>query len=153
MLKRSTSIFLAASLAAAGLAYASPSSKEAAITKHVEGENFKLDTSAGDCKVGAECTATIKIEAKGEFHINKEFPYKLEMADAEGVEFSGGKVCSNANGNFSAQEKTAEMKIKFKASKAGDLTLKGTYKLTVCTDKNCPPPVSQEIAVELKIKK
>ena len=126
-----------------------------AAAKRIEAKDYVLDTSASECKIGAECTAIVKLEALGAYHINKEFPYKLEMEDAEGVEFTGkGKrVFTRANGDFtSAQEKSGEMKVSFKASKAGDLVLKGKYKMSVCSDKDCQLQ-TQLVTIEVKSKR
>src|SRR3954468_12288327 len=58
-------------------------------TKHLEGDHFALDLASKGCKAGAECTLTIKLGIQGDFHINKEYPYRYIAADAAGVEFLG----------------------------------------------------------------
>src|SRR5262245_8516983 len=98
---------------------ASPSKKaegasiEAAPTaagKSVEGKNFKLELQpCGACKQGEECRAMIVLDAIGEFHINKEYPYKftakgsgdLEYLGKEDAQCPGGKnVFSKCAGDF-----------------------------------------------------
>src|SRR4051812_13464670 len=101
-------------------AAASASSSTAAPASHVDGKNFKLDANGvGDCKAGGDCVLTLRLEAVGDYHINKEYPYKFK-AEGSGVEFQGtdaaGKnVFSKGAGDFTLEgEKVGTMKVKFK---------------------------------------
>ncbi len=124
---------------------------------HIDGKNFKIDATAGDCKAGAECLVTVKLEALGDYHINKEYPYKIKVAEAPGVEFlgsdAGGKnVFSKGAGDFKLDgEKTGTMTIKFKPAKAGSVTVNGTYKMSVCSALNCQLE-TQELSVAVAAK-
>jgi hypothetical protein len=105
--------------------------------------SYALTTSVADCAVGATCTVTLRVEARGEFHLNPEYPYKFTAGDVAGVDFlgtdGGGKnVFTKAAGDFAKQsEKVGVMTVKFKPSKAGDVTIAGVYKLSVCSDATC----------------
>ena len=125
---------------------------------HVDGKNFKLDMApAGDCKAGTACQVTVKLEALGEYHINKDYPYKLKVADAAGVELlgtdAGGKnIFSKSAGDFKIDgEKVATMTVKFKPAKAGSVTLSGTYKMSVCSAANCQLE-TQELSIAVTAK-
>ncbi len=126
---------------------------------HVDGKNFRLDFVAeGDCKVGGECRAVIRLEALGEYHINKEYPYKFKAeTKREDVEFLGtdpaGKATfSKAAGDFKTEgEQKATMTVRFKAGAGGPLTIMGTYKMSVCSAQNCQLE-SQPISLDLAVK-
>jgi hypothetical protein len=111
---------------------------------HVDGNHFKLDAApAGDCKVGAECSIAIKLEAQGDYHINQQYPYKFKANDAAGVEFlgtdaAGKNVFSKGAGDFKIDgEKTATMNVRFKVAQKGTANIGGTYKISVCSAQNC----------------
>lgn len=127
---------------AAGAAAAPASAAPAAA--HVEGKNFRLDLlPQGDCKVGDLCVLTLRLEATGDYHVNKEYPYKFKAQEAANVEFqgtdAGGRnVFSKAAGDFTVDgEKIATMKLKFKATAKGPVTVSGSYKMSVCSAQNC----------------
>ncbi len=124
---------------------------------HVDGQNFKLDATSSACTAGAECTVIIKLEATGEYHINKSYPYKFKASDAAGVEYlgtdTGGKnLFTKVAGNFAEQgEKAATMTIKFKPAAKGTVTIAGTYKMSVCSSQNCQLE-TQELSVTVPVK-
>ncbi len=128
-----------------------------AASSHIDGNNFKIDATAGECKAGAECQVTVKLEALGAYHINKEYPYKIKLAEAAGIEFlgsdPGGKnVFSKGAGDFKLDgEKVGTMTLKFKAAKAGSVTVSGTYKMSVCSAQNCQLE-TQELSVAVAVK-
>ena len=124
---------------------------------HVDGKNFTLDANPSACSAGAECTVTIKLEATGEYHINKSYPYKFKATDAAGVEYlgkdAGGKnVFSKTAGDFAeVGEKVATMTIKFKPAAKGTVNIGGTYKMSVCSAQNCQLE-AQELSVPVTVK-
>lgn len=135
------------------------SAGELAAGAKLDGKNFRLEiTPQGECKAGAECRATVKLEALGEFHINKEYPYKFK-AKAEGgdVEFlgtdkNGKNVFSKEAGDFKTEgEQKATMSLKFKPAKAGTITIGGQYKMSVCSAQNCQLE-SPELALAVTVK-
>ncbi len=124
---------------------------------HVDGKNYKIDIAlAGECTVQTECKLEVKLQAVGDFHINKEYPYKLK-AEGSGVTFTGTdaagpNVFSKAAGDFKIdEEKKATMTVKFKPSKAGPLTIGGTYKMSVCSKDQCQLE-TQEISATVTAK-
>ena len=137
---------------------AQPAQQSAVMTaNHVDGKNFKLDAQTqGDCKTGDACVLVLRLEATGDYHINKEYPYKFKAQETANVEFqgtdAGGRnIFSKAAGDFSIDaEKIATMKVKFKPSAKGALTIAGTYKLSVCSVQNCQLE-SQEIAASVTV--
>jgi hypothetical protein len=123
---------------------------------HVDGKNFTIDAApAGDCKAGAECHITIKLRAAGDYHINKEYPYKFK-AEGAGVEFLGSDAAgkntfSKSAGDFVIDdEKGATMTVKFKPAAKGTATIKGTFKMSVCSAQNCQLE-TQDISVDVPV--
>jgi hypothetical protein len=127
-----------------------------AAANHIDGKNFKLDISADPCKAKAECKLSVLLEATGDFHINKEYPYKLK-ADGQGVTFkgtdaAGPNVFSKGAGDFKIdEEKKATMTVKYLADKPGNVTINGTYKMSVCSKDSCQLE-TQELSIVVAVK-
>jgi hypothetical protein len=124
---------------------------------HVDGKNFTLDSERdGECKGGSECHVTVKLKAVGDYHINKEYPYKFK-AEGAGVEFLGSDAAGkntfskSANDFVIIDEKNAVMTIRFKPAAKGMTTIKGTLKMSVCSSQNCQLE-TQEVVVDVLVK-
>ena len=124
---------------------AAPASSSAPTVGEAPGSDgsYALTTDAAECKAGATCTVTLRLEARGEYHLNAEYPYKFTAANAPSVEFlgtdGGGKnVFTKLAGDFAKQtEKVGVMTVKFKPAAAGNVTIEGVYKLSVCSEATC----------------
>jgi hypothetical protein len=110
------------------------------------GNNFVVNASVASCAANAECKIDLRLEAQGEFHVNKEYPYKFKMAAApSGVTYlgkdpGGVDLFSKAAGDFSldaSNEKVGTMTIRFKSSNRGSVSIAGVFKLSVCSAQNC----------------
>jgi hypothetical protein len=108
---------------------------------HLAGKNFVLDAASPGCRVDAPCTMTVRLAAAGEYHVNKEYPYKFVAAAAPGVQFLGSSdanTFSRAAGDFREDgEKVATLTVRFKPTAAGEAHVSGTYKMSVCSAENC----------------
>ena len=91
---------------------------------------------SGAYKAGAEGTVDITFATKGDYHINKQYPYKFKATDPapEGISFPK-PILQRADGSF--EEKSGSFKVPFVVSKAGKATVSGTLSLSVCSDANC----------------
>ena len=110
--------------------------------------------TVGDCKAGADCTATITITAKGEYHVNETYPFKFTAAAAPpaAVEFHGASGNVFTGADFARQGKTAGvMTVKFKPAAKGKVAITGTYKICICTDKICQPSTTQ-VTIDVDVK-
>jgi len=109
------------------------------------GNNFVVNATAAGCTAGADCTIALKLEAKGDFHVNKEYPYKFKANAASGVTYlgkdgAGPDTFSKSAGDFvldSGNEKVGTMTLKFKSANKGAVTIAGVFKLSVCSAQNC----------------
>jgi len=118
-----------------------------------EPQSYTIDTATvGDCKAGAECTATIKITAKGEYHVNETYPFRFTANAVPGVDFKGSGGNVYTGGDFARQGKTAGvMTVKFVPKDKGSITIAGPYKICICTDKICQPTTTNvSFAVNVK---
>ena len=108
------------------------------------------------CTLGAVCMATIRLETKGEFHVNDAFPYKFKGVENAGVELLGSDAAkkndfSKSAGDLTLESKTvATLAVRFKlAQKQG--TVSGTYKYAVCNEATCfPKEAPLSLAVSAK---
>ena len=84
---------------------------------------------------------TLRLAAIGEYHVNKEYPYKFIAAAAPGVQFLGSadaNTFSRAAGDFREDgEKAATLTVRFKPTATGEARVSGTYKMSVCSAENC----------------
>ena len=106
--------------------------------------------AAGPYRVGAEGTVEIALATKGDYHINKQYPYKFKSKDPapEGLTFPK-PILQRADGTF--EEKKGSFKVPFVVSKAGKATVSGVLFLSVCSDANCiMDKVDLEVEVEAK---
>ena len=142
-----------ATAAAASAAAPAPVALKPAAS-HLAGKNFVLDAASPGCRVDTPCTMTVRLAAAGEYHVNKEYPYKFVAAAAPGVQFLGSgdaNTFSRAAGDFREDgEKAATLTVRFKPTAAGEAHVSGTYKMSVCSAENCQietPTISLAVPV------
>ena len=110
----------------------SASSKAAPMTSP-----FRVDVSAAPCALGASCTATVTLTATDGFHINNEYPYKVSIDDAGGLDFSKSDF-SKADGDFATpSQTTGVMTLRYMAKNRRNFRASGTFRLSVCSDDKC----------------
>ena len=131
------------SVAASGSGAATATTGSATVGSHVDGNHFTVDVATpAACAPDTECTIAARVTALGDYHVNKEYPYKLKMEDAAGVTFlgkdpQGASTFSKAAGDFAlAGEKEAVMTVRYRAA-PGTHPVAGTLKLSVCTAAAC----------------
>ena len=110
-------------------------------SKHVGGNNFGLDLFSPGCKATEECAMTIKLAPAGDYHINKQYPYKFIASAAPNVTFLGKadpNTFQRSSGDFvEAGEKSGTMTVRFKPASAGEAKVTGKYKFSVCSADQC----------------
>jgi hypothetical protein len=153
----SAALLLGAALAAAGCANEASAGKRATQESVPAAVGPKVDTAAYSVEMravapargGAECMVEVAIVAKGEYHMNAQYPYKLKMSDPpEGVTYPK-TVLERADGVF--DEKKGAFTVPFVAARAGRSTLAATLSLSVCSAANClMDRVPLELAVDVQ---
>jgi hypothetical protein len=81
------------------------------------------------CSVGATCEAELVLTALGDYHVNERYPVKLEVEP--------GSVEAEGTGTFVRHDKTGTLAVKLRPTQAGAHEVRGTFKLSVCTEANC----------------
>lgn len=102
-----------------------------------ETENYKVTIEApGPFKKGTEGKVDVVLTTKGDYHINKQYPYKFTCQDppADGVQYPK-PVVRREDGTF--EERKAVLSVPFVANRSGEVKLGGVMSLSVCTDANC----------------
>jgi hypothetical protein len=128
-----------------------PEAANVAAGAKAETDNYIAEIkAAGDYKAGAEGTVEVTLSTKGDYHINKQYPYKFKATDPapDGITFPK-PVLARADGTF--EEKRGSFKVPFVVAKAGRATVSGTLYLSVCSDANCMmDKVPLELGVDVK---
>ena len=109
----------------------------AAAAPAVENANYSVKLeAAGPYKKDQQGIVRVVLTTKGDYHINKQYPYKFVTQDppADGVSYPK-KVVPRADGTY--EEKKAVLPVPFVPTKSGDVSVGGTFSLSVCTDANC----------------
>lgn len=82
------------------------------------------------CAQGATCEARLVLTALGDYHVNKDYPFKF-VGEPAGAPVDG-------EGAFAFDDvKHLTMTVKFRPAAAGTAKLVGTFKLSVCSDDTC----------------
>jgi len=94
------------------------------------------------CATGSPCAITVRLDAKDGFHVNEEYPTKLELDASkqfEGLGTTAGKpnVFTKAAGNFAIDGSRGTMTASVKPLEGGLAKLAGTLKFSVCSAANC----------------
>jgi hypothetical protein len=105
-------------------------------TAKVEADTYLVELSAGGpYKAGATGSVKVSLTAKAGFHINDQYPYRFNTTPpAPGVSYPK-PVLERADGQF--EEKAAVFNLPFVASHAGQFTVGGVLKLSVCSPASC----------------
>ena len=101
--------------------------------------------AAGPYKKGESATFKVVVRAKGEFHINEEYPTKFSAAVSPGVAYATPKLaratqpdafalkpCASSKDNC-----TLEVTVKFTPEQGGTVNVGGELALGVCNKDNC----------------
>jgi hypothetical protein len=100
------------------------------------------------CATGSPCPLVVKLEAKDGFHVNEEYPTKLELEASKtfeglGTTASKPNVFTKAAGNFAIDGAHGTMTATIKPLEGGLAKLSGTFKFSVCSAANCQMGTAQ----------
>ena len=92
---------------------------------------YRVDRGATTpCATGSTCELRLVLTALGDYHVNKDYPFKF-VADPAAVPLDG-------DGGFALDgEKRGTMTIKFRPAAPGNAKVVGSFKLSVCSDDTC----------------
>ncbi|HQP38555.1 MAG TPA: hypothetical protein PLI95_25395 [Polyangiaceae bacterium] len=114
-----------------------------------ENDNYKVSLEpVGSYKKDQQGIVNVVLVTKGEYHVNKQYPYKFVTQDppADGASYPK-KVVPRGDGRY--EEKKAVLPVPFVPTKSGEVDVGGTFSLSVCTDANC---LIDKQRLQLKVK-
>lgn len=98
-------------------------------------EGFELSLQAtGPFAVGKPAEARVVLVAKGDYKVNDQYPFKLTLSDAPGLELPAKVVTRDA---MTLEKKQGIMKVAFTPKSAGEHALSGRFSFSVCTEERC----------------
>jgi hypothetical protein len=112
--------------------------------------DYALTISAPSAKMSAKAVAKIKIQPKGKYHINQDFPTKLTIDASSGVKLEKTKLTSKDAVKF--EESAAEFEIAFTPASAGKKSFNGELKFAVCEGEQSCVPKSTPISFTVDVK-
>ena len=115
-----------------------------------EADSYHVEiTAGGPYRAGATGSVKVSVTAKAGFHINDQYPYRFNTSPPPpGVSYPK-PVLERADGQF--EEKAAVFNLPFVASHAGQFTVGGVLKLSVCSPASCivqKEPLAVSITVQ-----
>ncbi len=128
---------------------AAPEGKPAAPAMgKLDEKNFSVEMkSTGPYKAGQPSFVEVVLEPKGEFHCNKEYPYKIKLGTAPmGITYPAAIVKVDA---ITVTPEKAVMKVPFTPDKPGEAKVTGNFFFSVCTAQQCVIE-NRELAVMIK---
>ncbi len=101
----------------------------------VSEESFVVELKpTGAYEVGQAGQVELVLEAKPPFKVNQDYPYSFALDESDGLSFTSMKLTKDA---VKLEEKRATLSVPFTPSQAGQKTISGTFKFSVCTDEQC----------------
>ncbi len=117
-------------------------------TARVSDEAFELELRpVGTYKAGQLGTAQVVLTPRGAFKVNDKYPYKFEFAKLDGIKPLSEKVSSE---HLEVNGQRAVMTLRFTPMAAGQATVAGLFKFSVCTEDRCLVE-RQELALDVRV--
>jgi hypothetical protein len=125
-------LLLIAVVAASGCARCSSSDSAPAGAPLASKPFYRLDAGPPTpCASGSTCEVRLVLTALGDYHVNKDYPFKFVGDPAPAIPVDG-------NGTFAIDDaRHLTMTIRFRPAAAGTARLAGQVKLSVCSDDTC----------------
>jgi hypothetical protein len=112
-------------------------------------KEYTLQIDPEEAKVGQESKVSIRVIPQGEWHMNLQFPTKLEITPPTGVTVAKPKLAKDDA--VKLDEGSCEFAVALTPSEAGDKTFTGELKFAVCIDEACVPKTEKlEFQVAVK---
>lgn len=107
----------------------------AGLKSEVSEDSFELKLQpTGAYTVGKEASIEVVLDAKAPYKVNQEYPYSFALNESAGVSFASMKLKQDA---VKLEDKRAIMTVPFTPREAGERTISGTFKFSVCTEEQC----------------
>ena len=128
---------------------AAPAAKSAEAPRPaIEDNTFKLVLSGDPAyEAGKPSVAKLSLEARGGYHVNQEYPIRVDLKAPAGVKLTKPSLGRTDAAAFG--EKSAEFALPFSAD-PGAHALTATVDFAVCTAETCVPD-QRTVALDLKV--
>ncbi|NVB42262.1 hypothetical protein G6O69_30845 [Pseudenhygromyxa sp. WMMC2535] len=114
-----------------------------------EDKAYTLQIEPSEGKVGEEGQVSIRVIPAETWHMNLEYPTKLQVEPPAGVTVAKAKL--GKDDAVELDEENCEFALSFTPSEAGDKTFTGEFKFAVCQDEACAPKTEKlEFTVAVK---
>ena len=102
-----------------------------------ETDSYKLTvSSSGEYKVGNDGTVIVRLNSKGSYKVNIEYPFRFEcLGDADHNLTYPKRTLTQDDGQLGERE--AVFDVHFVPRVSGELTVGGVFSLSVCNDHHC----------------
>jgi hypothetical protein len=115
----------------------------------VEDNTFKLSlVSEPEYSAGSAATLKVVLEARGNYHVNQDYPIKIDLKAPAGVTLPKSSLGKPDAAEFG--EKIARFEVPFTAT-AGAHELSADVDFAVCTPETCVPD-QRKLAIKLAVK-
>jgi hypothetical protein len=115
----------------------------------VEDNTFKLSlVSEPEYSAGSAATVKVVLEARGNYHVNQDYPIKIDLKAPTGVTLPKPSLGKPDAAEFG--EKIARFEVPFTAP-AGTHELSADVDFAVCTPETCMPD-QRKLAIKLAVK-
>jgi hypothetical protein len=108
-----------------------------------------------DSKAGAEVVAKITLTPTAAYHVNMDFPIKLQLDAPQNVTLAKTELKAGGpakQGDAEAlDERQLVFAVKLTPTQSGNYTINGSFKFAVCTDTQCLPK-KEPIAIQIAAK-
>lgn len=93
---------------------------------------YRVDAGAlTPCAIGSTCEARFVLTALGDYHVNKDYPFKFVGDPPPSTPLDG-------DGAFALDgEKRGTITVKFRPNAQGTAKVAGQFKLSVCSEDKC----------------
>ena len=109
---------------------------------------FELELRpVGTYKAGKLGAAQVVLKPRGAFKVNDKYPYKFEFAKLDGIKPLAEQVSSES---LELASERAVMTLRFTPLAAGQVTVAGQFKFSVCTEDRCLVE-RQELALDVRV--
>jgi hypothetical protein len=112
--------------------------------------DYSASIKAPSAKAGAKAVATISVQPKGPYHINKEFPTKLTIDAPAGVTIEKAKQSAKDAVKFG--DTAAEFQVAFTPESAGKKSFTGELRFAVCEGEKACVPKTEKISFTVDVK-
>ena len=90
----------------------------------------------------------IHLEGEGEWHLNQDFPFSIELSGPEGIQFPKASLGKDDAAEFA--DELARFDVPFTPGAAGEHEVRATVSFAVCNPQSCVPK-TQTIALNIPV--